>query len=312
MAELFETAFPEPSSFVGYGRNPLVRDSENRTEESLPSALDHPDVSFQIYSGNKILVREDDAPTAYFDRAMAKTFEADFNRAVLLGTAGETPRIAIPAAIDEETLEVPLVLRDFRSFLYRSPVDDSEAGCIAQGGSLLAWNASHFFCGRCGTETLTRIGGYRRDCPQCDHKVFPRTDPAVIMLAIRGDKCLLGRSPHFPAGWYSTLAGFVEPGETIEDAVRRETQEESGIAIGKVRYHASQPWPFPHSLMIGAFCEALGDDVRFDATELEDCRWFSREEVRQMLDGIHPDELGCPPEKAIAHALIRAWAYPDR
>jgi NAD+ diphosphatase len=134
------------------------------------------------------------------------------------------------------------------------------------------------------------------------------TDPVAIMLAVSGDRCLLGRGGHFPPGWYSTLAGFIEPGETIEDAVRRETFEESGIRIGRVRYHASQPWPFPHSLMIGCFGEALGDEVKFDGEELEDCRWFDRTEIRQMISDTHPRELKCPPPKAIAHHLIRAWA----
>ncbi len=139
-------------------------------------------------------------------------------------------------------------------------------------------------------------------------KYFPRTDPVVIMLAVRDGRCLLGRSPHFPPGWYSTLAGFVEPGETIEDAVRRETFEESGIRIGRVRYHASQPWPFPYSLMIGCHCEALDDTIAFDGSELEDCRWFSRDEVALMLREEHPDGVKCPPSKAIASFLIRAWA----
>jgi NAD+ diphosphatase len=127
------------------------------------------------------------------------------------------------------------------------------------------------------------------------------------MLAVKDDKCLMGRSPHFPENWYSTLAGFVEPGETIEDAVRRETFEESGIKIKRVNYFASQPWPFPHSLMIGVHCEAVSDDISFQENELEDCRWFSREDVKMMIADEHPKGWKCPPTRAIAHALIKAW-----
>ena len=130
-----------------------------------------------------------------------------------------------------------------------------------------------------------RIGGYRRDCPNCGAEHFPRTDPVVIMLAIDGERCLLGRQARFAPGMYSCLAGFVEPGETIEDAVRRETAEEAGITVGRVRYHASQPWPFPSSLMIGCHAEALSRDIVRDDAELEACRWFSRAEVRAMLAG---------------------------
>jgi len=153
-----------------------------------------------------------------------------------------------------------------------------------------------------------RIGGYKRVCTGCEAQLFPRTDPVAIMLAVTPDKCLLGRSPHFPPGMYSCLAGFIEPGETIEDAVRRETFEESGIRIGRVAYHASQPWPFPHSLMIGCFGEALTHDVDPDREELEDCRWFFRDEVAAIIAGTHPDGILMPPPGAIASHLVRAWA----
>ena len=155
-------------------------------------------------------------------------------------------------------------------------------------------------------------GGAKRRCESCGAEHFPRTDPVVIMLAVRDGRCLLGRGPQFPEGWYSTLAGFVEPGETVEEAVRREILEESGIRIGTVTYLASQPWPFPHSLMLGCLGEAIGDTIDFDKTELEDCRWFSRDEVAQMLAGTHPEGIVSPPGGAIARALIRYWAEtPD-
>ena len=131
-------------------------------------------------------------------------------------------------------------------------------------------------------------GGSSRFCPSCNVEIFPRVDPVVIMLAIDGERCLLGRQPRFAPGMYSALAGFLEPGETIEEAVRREVKEEAGIQVGRVAYHSSQPWPFPSSLMIGCHAEALSTDLERDAAELEDCRWFEREEVRLMLAGEHP------------------------
>ena len=150
-------------------------------------------------------------------------------------------------------------------------------------------------------------GGWRRDCAQCRAQHFPRTDPVVIMLAIDGDSCLLGRQSRFVPGMWSCLAGFVEPGESIEEAARRETREEAGILCGRVHYFASQPWPFPSSLMIGCHAEALSRDIVVDREELEDARWFHRDEVVAMLQRRHPDRLTTPPPVAIAHHIIRAW-----
>ena len=144
--------------------------------------------------------------------------------------------------------------------------------------------------------------------PACGTEHFPRTDPVAIMLAVTGDRCLLGRGRHFAPGMYSALAGFIEPGETIENAVRRETFEEAGIRLGRVVYHASQPWPFPYSLMIGCFGEALNEDIHADMNELEDCRWFARDEVLRHARQEPSGGIFVPPEGAIAHHLIRAWA----
>ncbi|MEZ5871514.1 MAG: NAD(+) diphosphatase [Nitratireductor sp.] len=304
-------AHPEPSSLVGFSGNRLVRDAEHRDGETLSKALAHPQAKFHVYSGAKALVRKGEEPGATFALDEIREFRPELEHGILLGTDGSVPRIAVRAQINEETIAGPYKLYDFRSLLYSSAVSEAETGAIAQGGSLLHWHQMNRHCGKCGTPSSATSGGYRRDCPDCGSQIFPRTDPVVIMLAIRkttrGEKCLMGRSPHFPPGWFSTLAGFVEPGETIEDAVRRETHEESGIVIGRVGYYASQPWPFPHSLMIGVHCEAMTDEIARDASELDDCRWFTREDVRLMIADTHPDGFKCPPSRAIAHALIRAW-----
>jgi NAD+ diphosphatase len=182
---------------------------------------------------------------------------------------------------------------------------------LAEAKAMLAWHARHRFCANCGAPTDPIEGGWKRECPACKAEHFPRTDPVVIMLAVEGERCLLGRSARFASAMWSCLAGFVEPGENIEEAVRREVHEEAGIACGRVAYFASQPWPFPMSLMIGAHAEALTTDIKVDRAELEGARWFERDEVALMLLRRHPDGLGTPPPVAIAHHIIRAWVEGD-
>jgi len=188
------------------------------------------------------------------------------------------------------------------------------AGDLALYGgarALVDWHARHRFCARCGHVTHAAKGGWQRDCPGCAASHFPRVDPVAIMLVEHGEgagrRLLLGRQQGFPPRTYSALAGFIEPGETVEDAVRRETFEEAGIRLGRVAYHASQPWPFPYSLMIGCFGEALSEEIVADKTELEDVRWFSRAEVAEILEGRSPEGIKTPPRAAIANLLIRTW-----
>ncbi len=184
----------------------------------------------------------------------------------------------------------------------------AEAAHYAAARSLVDWHARHRFCANCGTATAIFRAGWARQCPHCGAEHFPRVDPVVIMLAEAGDKVLLGRQPPWPAGRYSALAGFLEIGESIEEAVRRETLEESGIRLGAVRYIASQPWPFPSSLMIACIGVALNEDIVIDVHELEDARWFTREDVRRALARYPEAPFGAPPPYAIAHSLLTAWA----
>jgi NAD+ diphosphatase len=183
----------------------------------------------------------------------------------------------------------------------------------AYGGAraLVGWHARHRFCAVCGHSTVLAKGGWQRTCTSCATEHFPRVDPVTIMTVEHEGKLLLGRQPRFPAGRYSALAGFVEPGETIEEAVARETFEEAGVRVRDVTYVASQPWPFPSSLMIG--CHAFTDDgaITIDVTELEDARWFTRAEVIDALEAIEVGEVGrafgAPPKYAVAHVLLRWW-----
>jgi len=199
------------------------------------------------------------------------------------------------------------LVTDLRSIAVQGLGDADHLPPIAEAKAVLHWHTRHRFCPNCGAATRLTQGGWKRDCPQCKAEHFPRTDPVVIMLAIDGERCLLGRSPRFVPTMWSCLAGFVEPGEAIEDAVHRETKEEAGITCGRVAYFRSQPWPFPASLMIGCHAEALSRDIVVDHEELEDARWFSKDEIMSMLMRRHPGGLTTPPPVAIAHHIIRAW-----
>ncbi len=181
-----------------------------------------------------------------------------------------------------------------------------EAELIATAKAVLGWHRSHGFCAVCGQPSVVTMAGWQRDCPACGAHHFPRTDPVVIMLVTDGNSVLVGRSPAWPEGMYSLLAGFVEPGETLEAAVRREVFEEVGVRVGEVGYLASQPWPFPASLMFGARATALGRALVLDTKEIEDAMWLSREDMMQVLAGAHP-RMRSPRRGAIAGFLLQNW-----
>jgi NAD+ diphosphatase len=182
-----------------------------------------------------------------------------------------------------------------------------EAPLFASALSLSWWHSRHRFCANCGAATDIARGGWGRECPSCSAPHFPRVDPVVIMLAEHDGRLLLGRQPQYPPGRYSALAGFVEPGESLEAAVARELHEEAGIAVADVTYVASQPWPFPSSLMVGCHARALADQLTIDTTELDDARWFSREEVAAALAGEEGAAFLPPPRFAIARTLLEHW-----
>ncbi|MFZ1885825.1 MAG: NAD(+) diphosphatase [Rhodoplanes sp.] len=243
-----------------------------------------------------------------FTLAEAATFGAAHEQ-VLLGTDEGAGRFAIglDRAVADELKRRGLLVIDLRSIAIQGLVPASHLPGLAAAKALLVWHARHRFCSVCGAPTRLAESGWRRDCTACEAQHFPRTDPVVIMLATDGDRCVLARQAHFSPGMWSCLAGFIEPGESIEEAARRETQEEVGIACGRVRYFASQPWPFPMSLMIGCHVEALSTALTVDRSELEGARWFARDEVAAMINLHHPEGLTAPPPWAIAHHIIRAW-----
>ncbi len=307
--KIFDAASAEASRLTAFSGNTLNRDSENRQDDAASNALGDPATRILLARGGRLYLRVSDSPfQSRFTREEALELGAREDQAILLGIGSNGPVVAMPSGTDAESLPESIKAIDYRSIYIQGLLDDDALGELAQGAALIAWHASHRYCGRCGGDTQMKAGGYKRRCSKCSAELFPRTDPVTIMLSVRGDKCVLGRSPHFGPGMYSCLAGFVEPGETLEDAVRRETLEESGITVGRVAYHASQPWPFPYSLMIGCYGEALTEQIDPDLDELEDCRWFDRAEVRSMIDGSHKDGLSVPPPGAIAAVLIKNWA----
>jgi NAD+ diphosphatase len=189
-----------------------------------------------------------------------------------------------------------------------SMVSIKDSAIIAQAKAMIDWHQRHGFCPKCGAPTKLMDAGYRRLCGKCNAEHFPRVDPVVIMLATHGEACLVGRGKQFPPGMFSALAGFVEPGETIEEAVRRELMEEASVKVGEVTYYATQPWPFPSSLMIGCFAKAESRDVKVDENELAEVRWIERSVARELVEGKRIDGLLVPPPVAIAHHLIKTWA----
>jgi NAD+ diphosphatase len=212
-------------------------------------------------------------------------------------------------AVEKLLTRDDVAVSELRGMAMQGVVAPDQLSAIAMAKSLVNWHQRHGYCANCGTRTAMKQGGWKRDCPNCKAEHFPRTDPVVIMLVTSGDKVLLGRQKQFPPGMYSCLAGFVEAAETIEDAVRREIFEESGIRCTDVNYYMTQPWPYPSSLMIGCTARATNEDIIVDHSELEDARWFDRREATLMIKRQHPDGLAGPHPFAIAHHLLGRWVH---
>ena len=300
-----------PRPHLGYTASLIDRAADRRIDDALLAKFaTDPRAGAYVIGGEHVVMKQrGEKADPLFSIADASALGATREK-IFLGLRGEAPRFGIgldPASIEPLKARSDLRIIDLRSIAVQGLVDPEHLPPLAEAKALLGWHARHRFCPNCGTPTQVLQGGWRRDCPNCHVEHFPRTDPVVIMLVIAGDRCVLGRSPRFAATMWSCLAGFCEPGETIEEAVRREVLEEVGITAGRVRYFASQPWPFPMSLMIGCHAEAKSDKIVIDRSEIEDARWFDRNELTAMLMQRHPDGLTTPPPVAIAHHIIRDY-----
>ncbi len=293
-----------------------------KNPEALAALIGAPQTrALAVWRGRPLLRRPDGAGGLVW-------LDADFLRhmdpqdTVFLGLDGATAVFAAAIdAPDEETARTrviatapmlaaadPPLFADLRGALVRLPADDASLAGLARW--LLSWRRDHVFCGRCGATTQSADGGWKRRCPSCGHEMFARINPVVIMAIIRDDALLLGRQAGWPPRFFSCLAGFVEPGETLLEATRRESWEEAGIHVQHTRCVMEQPWPFPGSLMLGLAAFTRDTDARPDHVEIEAVRWFDRCEAEQLLAGAHPD-AAAPPPFTIAHHLIRAFAEDD-
>ena len=302
---------PGPPPRLGYTASLIDRAADRRTDEAaLAKFLAHEQAGAYAIGGELVVMKQQgDTIDPLFSIAEANALGAA-RETIFLGLMNQAPRFGLgldPAAIEPLKARNDLKITDLRSIAVQGLVGAEHLPPLAEAKAMIGWHARHRFCPNCGSPTRVVQGGWRRDCPSCHVEHFPRTDPVVIMLVIAGERCVLGRSPRFASTMWSCLAGFAEPGESIEEAVRREVLEEVGIASGRIKYLFSQPWPFPMSLMIGCHAEAKSDTIVIDRSEIEDARWFDRKELALMLDRRHPDGLTTPPPVAIAHHIIRDY-----
>jgi len=300
---------PWPS--LAYVDSRLDRAAGRRGDPGFLASVEaDPDSRVYVIGGDLVvLARRGEALDPLFRPAEAMAF-GPAAETVFLGLADKAARMGhglAPETAAQLKTRPDLLVTDLRSIAVGGLISPELLPPLAAAKAILAWHARHSHCANCGAPTQSTEAGWRRDCLTCGVFHFPRTDPCVIMLAIDGERCLLAHQSRFAAGMWSCLAGFVEPGETLEEAVRRETFEEAGVKVGRVRYFASQPWPFPMSLMVGCHAEAASTELVIDRAEIADARWVARAEAGLMLARQHPDKLYAPPPTAIAHHLIRAY-----
>jgi NAD+ diphosphatase len=297
---------------IPYSGSPLDREGLRRRDRAwLEARLSDPESRYLPLWQAKPLIKREPRALAWAKREFFEDLETP--EPVLLGSRDGVAHFAIDVSVAEKPetafgIADVAAFDDLRAAVATLPAAD--AAIAAHARTLVDWHARHRHCAACGGHTRSVQGGANRICFDCQAEHFPRTDPVAIAVVVRGDQCLLGRGPGFPAAMFSALAGFVEAGESLEDAVRREVLEESGVRVGAVRYLASQPWPFPSSLMLGCVARAETEQIAIDPAELEEARWFSRDALRAALAGQKAD-LFVPPPFAIAHHLIRAWVETD-
>jgi NAD+ diphosphatase len=281
----------------------LNRAAEWRKDEArLRAAFEDPSTLIvPVWRTRSLVIQTDGTLAAHFVTGTQTLAGIDPSELIFLGEFRERACFAmeLDASVDPR-VDPPAMFRDLRAIA--GEVSADEAGVLAYARAMVTWRERHRFCGRCGARTTPLQGGHVLRCsdPSCDNQQFPRIDPAIIVLIHDGQRALLGRQASWPPGRFSTIAGFVEPGESLEDAVVREAREETGVVVDAVDYHSSQPWPFPSSLMVGFLAHAATTDIDLGDAELEEARWVTRE---QLAAG----EIGFPFEFSISFRLIEEW-----
>jgi len=301
-----------------FAGNPLDRASYKRSDPDwIKARLNDPDsLCVAIWNGKPLVEKTPDTADgmriAYLSMPLALEAAGSDQRVLFMGLWKTTAVFAVDLEGSADPADGSLNglghFEDLRAIALRLPQTD--AAILATAKQVFEWRRKHGFCPNCGQPTLAIDGGWKRVCDACRTEHFPRTDPVVIMLPTFGDRCLLGRQSVWPKHMYSALAGFLEPGESIEEACAREVMEEAGLTAVSVSYHSTQPWPYPSSLMIGLFAEVADDAAKADETELEEVRWFTRPQVQAMLRG-ELNDAKAPGAMAIAHQLIKAWAEKE-
>ena len=290
---------------IPFTGNPLDRRSDKRPDSAWLAAQWQRGRILPLWNLQVLVSGSETLSAAALPPALASELAGPDSQAVFLGLDGETPLFAL-----DLSAAAPEALTAYGRFQELRPaaalLRKTDLAILSQAKAMLDWHARHGFCARCGAKTASAEAGYKRACPSCGAEHFPRTDPAVIMLVSHGGKCLVARNVNWAADFYSTLAGFVEPGETLEEAVVRELYEEAGVRAKNVRYAASQPWPFPAALMLGFYAEADSFVLKIDHTEIADAVWYTKDEARALIDGSLEGRRG-PMQIAIAYHLIKGW-----